>query len=150
MNQHELERAIRALADNLVDGVIRAILSLPVQDLARPARESEARATTTAPGRPLPARAKVLAGGTRSVRGRGANTGGSERVDPLRAETLSILRSATSALSVTEIRAQLSQAVPRKALTKVLLALCDSGSVTKQGRGRVVYQVTAVGRRAGG
>lgn len=143
MTNAELKRAIGALAQDLADKVIAALITLPLRSLASNAD----RATVTprdaaAPGRPSAGRRETRRP-TRATRSKSTKRSATR---PLDKEVLAVLQHSKEWMTGELIKRELREAPDRQVLSLTLRAMHNDGLVVKRGATRATeYQVTRKG-----
>jgi|LNFM01.1.fsa_nt_gb hypothetical protein len=142
MTNAELHRAIRALAEELADGVIRLLVTLPLHKLA-PAVDRDAPPATTPRARPAARAPKPPR--TKSARGKAPRTAPSN-ARRLSVEILSVLVRSKAWMTAEGIKRELAAAPDRHAISQALRVLYDDELIAKRGATRATeYQVTRKG-----
>ena len=143
MTNAELHRTIRALAEELADGVIRALVTLPLRELA-PSVDRDAPPAAPPRARPA-ARAPKKPPRTKSARGTAPRTAPSN-ARRLSVEILAVLVRSKAWMTAEGIKRELAAAPDRHAISQALRVLYDDELIAKRGATRATeYQVTRKG-----
>lgn len=145
MTNTELNKALRALAEEFAEGVIRAITALPLNKLALTmGREPRA------PAPPAPVARGPNASTKKSAPARGPRKGASKGRS-IREEVLAILQRSKDWMTSEQIKPLLSRVPSRNAVFVALQRLHDNDLIVKRGSKRsMAYQVTRKGLEARG
>jgi DNA-binding transcriptional ArsR family regulator len=157
MANTELRRQLEQLAQQFVDGVINAINSVPLAEIAQEVRGGRVstglRATVPVRGegagrrgRPAKVEAEPVRRGGRPERRKLVRRSGGE-IDRLRSSILASLRGAPGPIGASEIARKIGGGIKSAQLAFPMAQLRKQGLVTKQGeRTQAVYSLTAKGK----